>query len=222
MVPPVPQDQPHDALASLRSRLDAVDAGLHRLMRERLEIVSEIAAAKGPGETVIRPGREAAVIENRLSLHTGAMPREVLVHIWRVLISASCAVQRAYTVHVAGPLDAARFLYGPVPVTRHATAADAVAALSAAPGDVAVIDGADQGAWWAGRGQAHVIGRVTQSDGGAAIVLGGAGVSPGTGPLALVVRGDGAPQELPASAIVPEDDVIGRYHPFPLAIPVAE
>lgn len=222
MASPAPDASPQDTLAALRGRLDSVDSALHRLMRERFEIVTEIAAAKGPGESVIRPAREAAVIENRLSLHTGTMPREVLVHLWRCLIGAACAAQRPYRVHVAGALDAARFLYGPVPARLHACAAEAVAALSEAPGDVAVIDAAAEGRWWEERGPAHVIGRFAQSDGSAALALGGAGVSAGTGPLALVCRGDASPAEVAVGAIGPEDDVVGRYHPFPLAIPVAE
>jgi chorismate mutase len=222
MVSPAPDDTREDTLAALRGRLDAVDASLHRLMRERFEIVREIAAAKGPGESVIRPAREAAVIENRLSLHTGTMPREVLVHMWRCLIGAACAAQRPYRVHAAQALDAARFLYGPIPLTEHAAAADAVTALSSCPDDVAVIAAEANEDWWTQRGSAHVIGRFCLSDGSAALALGGRNVSRGTGPFALVSRTGAAPVEISAGAIRPDDDVVGRYHPFPLAIPVAE
>ncbi len=221
MVTPFPKDSSQDTLAALRDRLDVVDAQVHKLLRERFEIVSEIGAAKGPDESVIRPARESAVIENRLSLHTGPLPRDVLVHIWRVLIGAACLVQRPYRVHVAGPIDVARYLYGPIPMTL-ADPLDAVAALETSPGDLAIIDGMTNARWWSGRGAAHVIGRFPQSDGGSAIVVGGPGVSPGTGPLALVVRGDADPIEISASDIEAEDEILGRYHPFPFAIPVAQ
>ena len=208
-----------DTLAALRDRLDQVDTGVHRLLRERFEIVAEIGAAKGPGEPIVRPAREAAVIENRLSLHSGAMPREVLVHIWRVLMASASDVQRPYAVHVAGALDAARYLYGPLATIAHSSAAEAVAALAERPGDIAMI--ADDGSpWWQARGEAHAIGRFALSDGGAAVALGGSGIAAGTGPLALVVRD--RPVEVPAGAIEADEDVIGRYHPFPLTIPVAQ
>lgn len=212
-------DRPRETLADLRDRLDAVDAGLHRLLRERFEIVTDIARAKGPGEPVIRPAREAAVIENRLSTHSGPLPDEVLVHIWRTVVAAACAVQRPYRLHVAGALDAARYLYGPLAAFTHADGEAAVAALAAAPGDIAVVGAAVP--WWARRGEAHVIGRVRQSDGGAAVVLGGAEVARGTGPFALVLR-DGAAVEVSVSALDAEAVVLGRYHPFPLVVPVSE
>lgn len=217
-----PESDAGDSLATLRDRLDQVDAGLHRLLRERFDIVARIAEAKGPQESVIRPAREAAVIENRLAGHSGGMPREVLVHLWRVLIGAACLVQRPYRVHVAGPIEAARFLYGPVPVTRCADARAAVAALAEAPGDLALVDVAAQDGWWHGRGGAHAIARVDLSDGGGAVILGGPAVAPGTGPRALIVRGEVAPREVAASDIRADDDVVGRYHPFPLAVPVAQ
>jgi len=221
-VVPTSDDKTQDKLARLRGRLDQVDSAIHRLMRERFEIVGDIAEAKGPDESVIRPAREAAVIENRLSHHTGTMPRETLVHLWRCIIAAACAAQRPLAVHVAGAVEAARFLYGSVPAHLHDSAADAVAALTDAPGDVAVVESDSPGAWWRARGEAHVIARLCLSDGGAAIVLGGHGVSRGTGPLALVVRGNQPPREVSAGDIAPEDDVVGRYHPFPVIIPVAE
>jgi len=216
-------DKTQDTLAQLRGRLDQVDSGIHRLLRERFEIVAEIAAAKGNEESVIRPAREAAVIENRLSHHTGTMPREILVHLWRVIVAAACGAQRPFTVHVAGAVEAARFLYGPLPVRIHGDAAAAVSALAGSPGDVAVVDGASAATWWRGRGAAHVIARLPLSDGGTAFAVAGAGVSRGTGPLALVARGARPLREIPAAMIDPdEDDVVGRYHPFPVTIPVAE
>ena len=219
MASPLPKPAA-DPLAALRDRLDEVDLAVHRLLRERFEIVTEIGATKGPDASVMRPAREAAVLENRLAVHTGAMPAETLAHIVRVVIAAGCAVQRAYTVHVAGALDAARFLYGPVAAKLHADSAAAVAALAENPGDVAVVALDAPGRWWASRAKTHAIGLVRQSDGRAAVVLGGAGVAPGSGPVALVVRGD-ALAEVRTADLTAADDCLGRFHPFPLTIAVA-
>lgn len=216
MATPSPSNDSTARLAALRARLDAVDTGIHRLLRERFEIVEEIGAAKGPDESVIRPAREAAVIENRLALHSGAMPRHMLAHLWRTVITAACFVQRPFDVHTAGALDVALFLYGPISVTTHASAEDAVAALG--PHDVAVVS-QDSG-WWRTIGAATVIGRCDTTDGGSVMIVGGSGVSPGAGPEAAVLR-EGAPRIVAASDIGEDDTVLGRYHVFPLPIPAS-
>ena len=211
-----------DRLGELRSRLDKVDASLHRLLRERFEIVAEIGTTKGANEPIIRPAREAAVLENRLSLHTGPMPVEALVHIYRALIGGACATQRAFTVHVAGTHEAARFLYGPIDTLAHQSAEAAVEALADAPSDVAVIDAAAHARWWDSLDPAHVFARCQTSDGGAILVLGGALVARGTGPLALVLRPDAdGPQVKRVTELDEDDAVLGRFHPFPVPIPVA-
>lgn len=213
-----PQDNDlNERLSALRARLDTVDTGIHRLLRERFEIVEEIGAAKGPHESVIRPAREAAVIENRLALHSGPMPKAVLAHFWRTMITAACLVQRPFAIHTAGALDAALFLYGPTAVTPHDSAAEAVAALG--HDDVAVVP-ADS-AWPGAMGEGvSVINRCEVSGGGSVVVLGGAGVSPGAGPEAAVLR-EGTLAFIPASDIDAEDTVLGRYHVFPLPIPAS-
>lgn len=230
MSAPASTDTPAEALATLRARLDAVDTGIHRLLRERFEIVEAIGAEKGSDGPVIRPAREAAVIENRLALHKGSLPPVMLAHIWRVLISAACAVQRPFSVHTSGALAAALFLYGPVPVHHHPNARDAVRALG--DGDIAVVPEAsawveglglpEDGAGPAGVDEApHVIARVTLSGGSAVVVIAGAKVSHGAGPEAAVLR-DGAAHFISASDIVADDTVLGRYHPFPVEIPAFE
>ncbi|WP_420393436.1 chorismate mutase [Acuticoccus sp.] len=215
---PLPNRAPSDPLGALRERLDEVDLGLHHLMRERFEIVAKIGAVKGPSAPVIRPEREAAVIANQLALDGGTAPREVVVHLWRVLIGAACAVQRPFAVHVAGTLDSARFLYGPVSCTLNETAAGAVARLASHPDDVALVTGDEP--WWETRGAAHVVASYHQSDGVTVFALGGAGVSRSTGPLALLLA-HGALREVDAGAVGARDDVLGLYPPFPLTIPVA-
>lgn len=216
MATPPSTNDPSARLTALRNRLDAVDTGIHRLLRERFEIVEEIGAAKGPHEAVIRPAREAAVIENRLALHSGAMPKEMLAHLWRTLITAACTIQRPFAVHTAGAIDVALYLYGPIPVTVHETAEAAIAALG--EGDVAVVS--QDLRWWDITAGASVICRCATTSGPGALVFAGSGVTAGTGPEAAVVR-EGRPLIVSASEIGPDDRVLGRYHPFPIEIPAA-
>lgn len=216
MVTPASNEDPNTRLSALRARLDEVDTGIHRLLRERFEIVEEIGAAKGADESVIRPAREAAVIENRLALHSGAMPREMLAHLWRTLITAACTVQRPFEVHTADALDAALYLYGPMAITTHPRGAAAVSALSAQ--DVAVVR--ETGDWWRAMDGRRVIARCPMSDGTGVLVIAGEGVAAGAGPDAAVLR-DGEPLLIPAGNIDAEDVLLGRYHTFPLKIPAA-
>lgn len=219
---PSPVAPTADRLAELRARLDVIDSQVHKLVRERIEIVEEIGAAKGPDEPVIRPAREAAVLENRLSAHTGAMAKEVIAYLFRAIVSSACAVQRPFRIHVGGPLEAARYLYGPVPMVLHNSASGAVTALSERPQDVAVIDAEDAERWWDAIGAAHVIGRFETSAGGAVLAIAGEGIARGAGPLALVLtpnaRGP-SPQRL--SDVGDDDVILGRYHALSVVIPVA-
>ncbi|MEM6848162.1 MAG: chorismate mutase [Pseudomonadota bacterium] len=207
------------SLARLRARLDVIDAELHKLLRERFAIVEDIGRAKGPGEPIIRPAREAAVLENRLANHDGAMPPEVIAFLWRTIISTACALQRPFTVHTIGLTDAARFLYGPVPLQAAASPHAMIAALHDNPGDVGLAP--EDVIPWAHCGEAHVIARFELSNGRIAVALGGANVSPGTGPLAVILRDDKA-IAVWAHAVEPDDKVLGRVHPFPLIVPVVE
>lgn len=218
MVSPLPTLSPDD-LTALRERLDVVDGELHRLLRERFAIVESIGATKGPAAPIIRPDREVEVIANRLAQHEGAMPADTLVHFWRVLIGGACAVQRPFTVHVAGTLDAARFLYGPVAMDEAASPAAAVAALADAPDDVAVVP--DDGRWWTERGPAHVFGRIALSNGTHVTVLGGTRVGTSNGPMALTVEDDTL-TERPADALTDDALLLGRFTPSPFTIPVAK
>ena len=218
VVSPLPPLTPDDLFA-LRDRLDVVDSELHRLFQERFAITEQIGRTKGPDEPIIRPDREVEVVANRLALHEGPMPEATLVHIWRCLIGGSCQVQRAFTVHVtAGTLEAARFLYGPVPMERWPTASAALVALAERPDDVAVLPDADR--WWAKPHTAHVFGRFALSSGAHVTLLGGTRVGTSSGPRALAVRNDTL-QEFPAGDLSDTDEVLGHYAPPPFTIPVA-
>lgn len=208
-----------DPLAALRVRLDEVDYELHKLIMERFAIVAEVGRAKGPQETIMRPAREAEVLARRLAAHAGAMPTEALAQVWRVLIATASQVQRPYLVHVVEALEAARFLFGPIPTRLHGTVREAVDALGEHPGDAAVVGFDADERWWEQRGTVHATSVAQLGDGRRAIVLGGAGVDRGTGSVALVARGTLV--EIAATAVTVSDDVVGLYDPFPLSIPVA-
>ena len=214
-LPPLTSDE----LSALRGRLDVVDTELQKLLQERFAIAEVIGKTKGPNEPIIRPDREVEVIANRLVALEGAMPPATLVHIWRVLIGSSCAVQRPFQVHAAGSIEAARYLYGPVDMMRWPTASAAVAALAERPDDVAVVPDADR--WWMKPFTAHVFARVPLSSGARVTILGGSRVGASRGAQALVVRA-GMLHEIEVADLTDADEVLGRYAPSPFTIPVAQ
>ncbi|TDI65698.1 MAG: hypothetical protein E2O89_02175 [Alphaproteobacteria bacterium] len=122
-----------NSLPELRHKIDQIDDRLQDLIVERTAVVLEIAQAKaqqaaqnkpnaeagdGPGRLAMRPGREAAILRRLLSRHQGALPKKVLVRLWRELFSAKTRLQGPMTACVFGgsePLaywDLARFYYG--------------------------------------------------------------------------------------------------------------
>jgi len=99
--------KPHpDALEALRAEINSLDDALHDLLMRRSEVVQRLSASqtKAPG-TVLRPGREAAILRRLLARHAGPLPRPALVRLWRELFASSVAQQG--NVSVALPTDPA-------------------------------------------------------------------------------------------------------------------
>lgn len=90
-------------LKKLRQQIDAVDSRIIALIRERIEIVQNIAKEKKFESSIIRPGREANVLRNVTKDLTGELQVDTVVRIWRELISSSCKIQRDFTVAVCAP-----------------------------------------------------------------------------------------------------------------------
>lgn len=203
---------PPATLDALRSRIDTLDAEIHALLMERARTVSEVARAKGPteGATIIHPGREVRVLMRRLEAHQGPLPGSLVSHIWRAVITAACHLQRPFDVHAVGLAasdgamrDLARFWFGfEIGLADAADGRDAVAALDAAPGDLALVPLSTPGAWWSDLSAegVHVIGRFATGDAalGDVLLLGGARVGPGPDGLYVYSLALGAETTLPA------------------------
>ncbi|MDP6953511.1 MAG: chorismate mutase [Alphaproteobacteria bacterium] len=93
-------------LDNLRLEIDRIDDEIHDLLMRRTDIVSEIGALKrrsGVMPLALRPGREAAILRRLLARHEGPFPRQVLVRIWRELLSAQVALQSDFSIAVFAP-----------------------------------------------------------------------------------------------------------------------
>ena len=92
-------------LTEIRAQIDAVDAEIVALLNHRAELSLEVGRQKAgtPNRRVFAPERERDVMQRLVGLHTGPLPREALVAIYREIISASIALQKPMTVAYWGP-----------------------------------------------------------------------------------------------------------------------
>jgi chorismate mutase len=151
-----------DTLDELRSEIDRIDAALHFLLMERGEIIHRLIEAKAQqgGGSAFRPGREAEMMRNLVSRHKGLLPLDTVEGIWRIIISTFTFIQANYSVHAdvsggdAAMRDSCRFHFGfTVPYVAHNSADEVIKAITAARGDLGVVQaerGGFAGPWWRG------------------------------------------------------------------------
>jgi chorismate mutase/prephenate dehydratase len=151
-------------LATLRGELDGIDDALHAMLMRRAEVVQGVAALRAQGKVPFRPGREAQVIRRLLRQHRGALPRRLLVRLWRELFAATTAMQGGLLITVCetGPdstprtqyVQAAREHFGALtPLRVHRSPAQAIGEVSSGLATAAVLpmpveEEAVGTAWW--------------------------------------------------------------------------
>jgi chorismate mutase len=148
-----------DPLQAIRTRIDAIDAEMHRLLIERSGVIAQLIESKGLGKpgTAFRPDREADMMRRLVMRHRGGLPLTTVEHIWREIITTFTAMQAPFAI-AAGPADdplamrdAIRFYFGfSIPVTCCDTNGAAVSEVAASAQKVAVVTDKGQGRWWAG------------------------------------------------------------------------
>jgi chorismate mutase/prephenate dehydratase len=182
-------------LATLRARIDEIDAEVHTLLIERSTVIDALIRAKGKAQngSAFRPAREADIMRRLADRHSGSLPISSVEHLWREIIGTFTNLQAPFRVHVAGLAaadgamrDLARFQFGfDVELVPAADAEAAAAAVVAEPRDLALVplDAAPATAWWRalGPGGARIIARlpflVTQGPGARpALVLSGSDI----------------------------------------------
>jgi chorismate mutase/prephenate dehydratase len=86
-------------LDALRSRINALDEQLVRLLSDRAEAARAIGRAKAVhGGPVFVPHREHDVLERVVALNPGPLPDSALRAIWREIMSAAIALEQPLTV----------------------------------------------------------------------------------------------------------------------------
>ena len=155
---PLAEEPAPGDLAALRAELDRIDDALHDLLMRRAEVVEQVA--KTGKRSPYRPGREATIIRRLLARHTGNLPPQAVVRIWRELLAGTTAMQGSFSVAVcqadaaAGYIQAAREHFGALtPVLLHRSPSQAIGEVSAGSASVAVLPMPSeteppQQAWW--------------------------------------------------------------------------
>jgi chorismate mutase len=146
------------ALADLRAQIDRIDAALHDLLRDRVEIIDEVRKLKGKQHIYIRPGREAQMLRVLMGRPQGKIPDGLVVRLWREIISGFTLMEGAIKVAVYSPekgpslWDHARDFYGAfTPLVEMPSAVAAIKAVQANKATIAVVPpptANDKDAWW--------------------------------------------------------------------------
>jgi chorismate mutase len=142
--------QPETSLAGLRREMDEIDDAILDLLARRLaasrKVKSEKSTSGALARSPLRPAREAEILRRLAKRAHGAVPTDLMVRLWRVILSSSSLVQAPITIHLpqSHAADIALRLalrdhFGPMAVAEHRDEAAALSALAASGGDIAVI-----------------------------------------------------------------------------------
>lgn len=97
------QDTP-PTIQELRSRIDAIDDNILKLLNERSQVVLEVGRLKsGKNLDFHVPGRERQIYERLLGQNPGPFPNDALKSIYREIISACLALESPMKVAFLGP-----------------------------------------------------------------------------------------------------------------------
>ena len=102
---PMDAEKPSDpALASLRQRIDGLDAKIIELLNERAEAVVEVGRSKrGTGTPIYAPHREQQVLRRVLGANAGPLSDRTVEAVWRELMSGSFSLEQPLRIGYLGP-----------------------------------------------------------------------------------------------------------------------
>lgn len=144
----------------IRNDIDALDQKIHDLLIERAGLALEAGdVKKKENMPMIQPDREASKIRSILARHTGNLPHNLIVRIWREMIGAASVLQTRMKVAVVAPVqngrehwDMARDYFGSVvPTQEMANPLVAISALREGDVNFAVLPWPEDGVenpWW--------------------------------------------------------------------------
>lgn len=143
-------ESPDTSLDAIRREIDSIDDQMLQLLRQRFDATRKVKDSKSHDGSIasspFRPAREAAMMHRLMGEAGPAITPDVLVRLWRVILSASIQSQAPVTLHMDGALGhdlATRLLVAQhfcgMKVELHQTPVGALAALGTSHGDLALI-----------------------------------------------------------------------------------
>ncbi|KPL47832.1 prephenate dehydratase [Xanthomonas axonopodis] len=93
-------------LADVRAKIDEIDRNIQALIAERANFAYQVGKAKGKLAAAVdyyRPEREAQVLRMVVDRNEGPLSDEVLVHVYREIMSACLAQQEPLKIGYLGP-----------------------------------------------------------------------------------------------------------------------
>ncbi|CAN7354393.1 prephenate dehydratase [Pseudoxanthomonas sp. LjRoot143] len=97
---------PAPALSDVRAKIDGIDRQIQSLIAERAGFAHQVGKAKGKLAAAVdyyRPEREAQVLRMVVDRNEGPLSDEVLVHVFREIMSACLAQQEPLKIGYLGP-----------------------------------------------------------------------------------------------------------------------
>jgi chorismate mutase/prephenate dehydratase len=97
---------PTPNLAEVRARIDGIDRHIQALIAERANFAHQVSKAKGKLVAAVdyyRPEREAQVLRMVVDRNEGPLSDELLVHVFREIMSACLAQQEPLKIGYLGP-----------------------------------------------------------------------------------------------------------------------
>ncbi|HUR43023.1 MAG TPA: chorismate mutase [Aestuariivirga sp.] len=160
------------SLEEIRREIDEIDDSILDLLARRIEASARIKNGKEGSGTLaispIRPAREAAILRRLMARGQGKVPPQLLVRLWRVILTSSTLFQANVTVHIPKKLGSRTGLrlklrdhFGILPVEEHRDETQALTQVNINSGDICVVETASS---WADAfaqgkaGEARIIG----------------------------------------------------------------
>jgi chorismate mutase len=171
---------PDNALDAIRREIDVIDDQVLDLLERRFAATRRVKATKASDGSIasspFRPAREAAMLRRLIARGGAAVSPDIVVRLWRVILSASTQLQAHVTLHLDEALGhdlGTRLLIGEhfcaMQVHLHGSPSQALEALRTSRGDLAIVGTNSD---WAqhfspeSKGSARVIGTLPAISGG--------------------------------------------------------
>lgn len=140
-----------DELEAIRRDIDAIDDGLLTLLERRFAASERVKAVKAASSAAtgspFRPAREAAIIRRLLARSGVRVPQDVMVRLWRTILTGSSRSQAAITIHLGKKLAASmparlaiRDHFGDLPVEEYRDEQQAMMQLEQGHSDICIVE----------------------------------------------------------------------------------